>query len=783
METKDNINISIRELIEFIFRNGDLDKRFQSNSRAVKGSKIHKNIQDNMKKKLDYKSEIVLKYTHHFKDITINITGIADGSFKKNDSFVIDEIKTTKLSLENINEDIYKNHWAQAKCYAYIFANNYNLPEMNIQLTYFNIKSENIKRLKRKFSFEDLKKFFLNLLDKYIEWIQLELNWQKARDISIEKTDFPYPEYRKGQRKLAVSVYKTINKSKNLFVQAPTGIGKTISTIFPALKAMGKGLTTKIFYLTAKNITRQVAEENITEMRKNGLKLKSVTITAKDKICFMDNTNCHPKYCKYAHGHYNRVNQALKDILNNEDKMTRNIIEKYAKEYKVCPFEFSLDITLWADLIICDYNYVFDPQVYLKRFFLNDSGEYTFLVDESHNLVDRARNMFSAKLTQEEIINVKNKLLNNPKLKNILLKINDLLSQLGKKITATSNYIFIDENIKLYSLLEKFKDIAEKWLTINNEKRKGYTSLLDFYFDIRAFLQIKELYNENYKIYMKKENDKYIYKLFCFDPSSLLKDTLERCRSAIFFSATLTPLPYFQNLLGGNKQDYFLNLITPFNEENLSLFIADNISTKYHQRNISFNKIVSLIKNMISAKKGNYLIFFPSYKYMNDVAEIFKKDYPQIDTIIQTRSMNESDRQNYLTKFIENDKTESILGFAVLGGVFSEGIDLKGDNLLGTIVVGVGHPRLSLERNIIKDHFQKQNGLGYEYAYIYPGMNKVMQAAGRTIRSQKDKGVILLIAKRFTEYRYKKLFPAYWKKYKKIYSAEDFQSQLIKFWD
>ncbi|SQC01117.1 DEAD_2 [Clostridium tetanomorphum] len=564
-------------------------------------------------------------------------------------------------------------------------------------------------------------------------------------------------------------------------MQAPTGIGKTISTIFPGVKAVGEKLISKIFYLTAKTITSSVALEAFNKMEGKGLQFKVATITAKDKICFKDKPTCNGEQCEFAKGHFDRVNEVIMKILKRENLINRIVIEKYSKEYKVCPFELSLDLTLWADCVICDYNYVFDPRVYLKRFFDAGKEDYLFLIDEAHNLVDRGREMFSAELTKEEFLNGKKLTKNSSsKLYKIFNKLNSYMLDMNKKCNEDGFYMQKEEPLEIYPYLRNLVNEGEEWLK-GNEKGEGYEEILQIYFNVLAFLRISEFYDGKFVTYVEKEGKNSKLKLFCLNPANLLNMAIKRGRSGIFFSATLTPIKYFKDILGGDKDDYSMRFESPFSIKNRALMIASNISTRYKNRENSVRKIVDYIKAFIKIKKGNYLVFFPSYKYMDMVLEVFEKEYNDVKIIVQNSFMKEEEREEFLNNFYEEGE-KTLVAFSVLGGIFSEGIDLKGERLSGAIIVGVGLPQIGFERNIIMNHFNEENNCGYEYSYMYPGMNKVLQAAGRVIRSEKDIGAILLIDDRFTSKNYQKLFPREWMNNFIVRSSDDIEKILGEFW-
>lgn len=772
------IKLSVRNLVEFVLRSGDLNSTFIGNSRALEGTKAHRTVQGSYGS--EYNAEVFLRYSFSYKGFAITLEGRADGIFADGEVTVIDEIKSTLKSLKDIEEDYNPLHWAQGKCYAYMYAMENNIDNIDVNLTYYELSSGETKKFRKSFTLEELKEFFYKLIDDYIMWAELSLDVDRRRDFSIKKLDFPFGEYRKGQREMSVAVYNAIVDRKNLFVQAPTGIGKTISVLFPGIKAVGEGLVNKIFYLTAKTITREAALNAAKKMREKGLNMKTLVITAKEKICSNEEIKCNPEDCPYAKGHFNRVNQAIMEIIKNEDIITRDIIEKYAEKHMVCPFEFSLDLSLFCDLIICDYNYVFDPRVALKRFFTEIKEDYLFLVDEAHNLVDRGREMYSTELKKSSFLNLKRLFKGkDEKISKGFGKLNSFMLDL-KKLCNEGYYVQQDEISDIYPLIRGVIKYLENWL-IENKAEVFYEEVLDMYFELLGYLRIAEYYDEKFVTYAESNEKDVSIKIFCLDPSHVLSETLKWGRSAVFFSGTLTPLKYFKEILGGKEEDYAMKLPSPFDRQNLCLVIAGNISTRYKNRNNSLIDIVKYIEEATKRKRGNYFIFFPSYEYMMMVYEKFIERNGDIYVFIQKPSMNEKEREEFLQEFTDVEETK--LAFAVTGGMFSEGIDLIGNKLIGAINVGVGLPQICLERNIIKDYFQDKNGLGFEYAYMYPGMNKVLQAAGRVIRTEKDRGMVLLIDDRFLTPEYMELFPYEWKHFKRVNSKEKLKFVLNEFWN
>lgn len=757
MAMLEEYKISVRPLVEYVFRQGSIDSRFHPSSSMTDGTRAHQKIQKTYRE-CDQK-EVPLKTSVKHKSLLFHIEGRCDGIIALPEGkMMIDEIKSTSGSLEGISEDSHPVHWAQAICYAFMFAKEKQLDQITVQLTYYQIAEEEIKQFKKTFLFDELEKFLGNIIEIYYPFAKLIINHRTLSIQSIKNINFPFDSFRQGQKKLAASVYASIRDDKELYVNAPTGVGKTISTLFPSIKAMGEGMVKRIFYLTAKTITRQAAEESLSLMIKKGLVLKAVTITAKEKVCFNDQTVCQKDLCPFADGYYDKVNSAILDIYEHENLMDRMTIEKYARKHSICPFEFSLDLAYIADVIICDYNYVFDPRVYLKRIADEQKKWSILLIDEAHNLIDRARGMFSAHLVKSAFLLIKKayKGRNKP-IYECSKKINQYFIDLRKKANKRGECILDGLPDALINHLEEFIEYAEGELAAGGND----SVLLDVYFSSLAFVKISKFYNDRYVTFAELDRNDVNLKLYCIDPSELLSKMGKGYKSKIYFSATLRPIDYFKEMLGAEETAYQFAIPSPFSSSQSEIFISP-ISTRYRDRERSISPISTIIRDLVSERPGNYFIFFPSYQYMKDVYELFVKENPFMDTIIQLGQMAEDERESFLKQF-RTDREKPLIGFAVMGGIFSEGVDLKGDRLKGVVVVGTGLPQICLERNIIMDYFSSQGKNGYDYSYIYPGFNKVLQAGGRLIRSEQDTGTIVLIDDRFLEKRYLNLLPTEWK--------------------
>lgn len=861
------IRVSVRGLVEFILRHGDIDNRRLGvpDNAMQEGSRIHRMIQKRMG--AEYQAEVSLKYTHPTEKYVLIVEGRADGIIEQSGDTVIDEIKGTYRDLSKMREPV-PEHIAQAKCYAYMYGLKKQLKQIRVRLTYCNIETEDIRYFYEDYEFEELERWFQKLIADYRKWSDYTWEWRQIRQASIEALEFPFA-YREGQKDLVTYVYRTIYHGKKLFLEAPTGVGKTISTVFPSIKAMGKGMGEKLFYLTAKTITRTVAEGTFGLLRERGLQFKSVILTAKEKICFMDKPECNPESCPYAKGHFDRVNDAIYEMLTTEESFTREKIEEYARRYQVCPFEMCLDMSLFADGIIGDYNYLFDPHVYLKRFFGDGSGgNYIFLIDEAHNLLERGREMYSAPVMKEDFLEIKREIKQTvvSELEEIGRK-NQVSGQMTLEMTALSESASVgaelpseddltdEESLSLYSKgksrrhvgksilvrkgyaekMEYHLDKCNQQLLALKRECEGYRlvqdidkfvqallrlhttideyldeqeeeklpvreSLLDFFFTISHFLDIYERLDENYVKYTQLGDDgRFLLKLFCVNPRENLKECMMRGRSTILFSATFLPIQYYKKLLGGESEDYEVYAKSVFNPEKRALFIANDVTSKYTRRSEEeFYKIARYIHEIVSMRHGNYMVFCPSYAFLHTVYERYTDLFAdeEKECIIQGESMNEEEREAFLARFEGNEacdlqadiamdielEEQTLIGFCVLGGIFSEGIDLKNDSLIGAIIVGTGLPQVCNEREILKNYFDENGENGFDYSYRYPGMNKVLQAAGRVIRTAEDVGIIALLDERFHQLSYQKMFPREWEYFENV-SVDSIGKRVERFWD
>lgn len=766
-DTTIELHISVRNLVEFIFREGDIDNRADRlNVNAMQeGSRLHRKIQKNMGG--GYRAEVPLAITIEATDYRLTVEGRADGIFfaEEENLWYVDEIKGVSRNPEALDGPVYV-HQAQAMCYAYIYAEQNGLDRIGVQMTYCSLDDgmeSAPRRFRVEYDFAKLAEWFGALMERYRKWADFQVQWKRRRQESIRFLEFPFA-YREGQRQLVGDVYRSILREKTLFLQAPTGVGKTVSTIFPAVKAVGEGLADRIFYLTAKTITATVAKETFGLLRERGYTAKTIQLTAKEKLCVCEEMNCNPIDCPRALGHFDRVNDAVFDLLQKSDTFTREEILAQAQAYNVCPFELSLDVATWADNILCDYNYVFDPNVYLKRFFAEGGkGDYIFLVDEAHNLVERSREMYSAEIVKNEVLAVKRVIRGyDRELERLLEKCNRELLAMRRECETYLVYENISALVfQLLRLASRMEEFLEKPMEFPERR-----SVLELYFAVRNFLRIYDLVDEHYVIYAQAEEERFSVKLFCVDPSANLQACVDKARAAVFFSATLLPVNYYKKLLSTRTDDYAIYAESTFLASQRLILFGKDVSTKYTRRNpAEYKKIARYILALVQAKSGNYMAFFPSYRLMQEVCNCLREEIEESGTnlaiLCQTSNMREEEREEFLAAF-EEEREETLVAFCVMGGIFGEGIDLKNDRLIGAVIVGTGLPQVSNEREILKKYYDERGGQGFDYAFRYPGMNKVLQAAGRVIRTAEDRGVVLLLDERFLQPEYLPLFPREW---------------------
>ena len=771
------LTLSVHQLVDFLLRTGDIDNRVFNRSSMTEGSRLHSVYQ--AKQSSNYLAEFPLKMSFNVDEVNIVLEGRADGIIKRSETeYVIDEIKTTVEDLKVFHDDNLEWHLGQAKCYAYMFAKQTNLEFIGVKLTYIRQGKEKEQLIDSYvFNVLELEQFVVKLLNEYLAFYNIIFNKIAKRNESIESLKFPFNKFRQGQRDLAKYTYAMAKKRGRLFAEAPTGIGKTISTVFPFVKALRDDDNSKIFYLTAKTSGREAAHQAIKLLKENGLSLGDIMITAKDKICFCKGQACNPEECPYAKGYYNKIQTVLRYAILNYDDFDLQTITQLAYDNQICPFELELDLSLFMDVIICDYNYVFDPISYMKRYFDEDTSSFLVLVDEAHNLVDRSRDMYSASLSYKQFLEARKSVCHSKlhKLKLALSK----MSKMFKEYLVNpkdGNYIldeFYDYTYKtISSFITTMQDINK------NDNKEMSKELLEFYLEVNRFSKILEFYNDHFICYYEIIKDELILHVACLDASSFLHSSLRRLRGSVLFSATLSPIEYYVDMLGGKKEDAQLILPSPFPVDNLKIIIAPKVSIRYKNRDSSYQQVADYIKAFVRNKVGNYFIFLPSYEYLTNLMPYI--DMEDVDVFEQAKGMSDEEKEEFLTNFKPNPE-RTTLGFVIVGGAFGEGIDLVSDRLIGAIIVGIGMPKINFVSDQIMKYYDAREQSGYNYAYLNPGMNKVMQALGRVIRSETDRGAVLLIDERYLTNDYRDLFKSEWRKYEVAFSPKEVSDILQDF--
>ena len=794
------VELSVRELCAMAHKSGDLDAaaphRHTENMR--KGGELHRSLQ---KAEKNYRAEVFLRHTTVHHGISYTVEGRADGVIEENGEVTVEEIKTARG--RSFAMGARTDAFSQLRCYAYFVAQSQHLKKIKLRMRLLNSESGEIRDACSEATTDELYAFYCSLLDRVEPFAREEICRREERIPSVRYIGFPYPHKREGQTELAEGCFRAIRKGQRLFAQAPTGIGKTMSTLYPAVKAMGEGLCERIFYLTPKISTRREAFAAAAKLFEAGARLRTVILHAKEQMCLREGgcraggvSKCNAADCPYAKGYYDRVDGALSALLFAKHGFTRGLITEMAKQYRICPHELSLDLSEFCEIIICDYNYAFDPAVYLRRYFdplEGERGEYVFLVDEAHNLPDRAREMYSMKLSAEpfEALYARVDPLADPALEEILggfLIAMRGLSRLcsenrQKNEDGSENGYYLNRepllnfNETVCAIKGKLEQFQRKFP--QHPLTEPLTVLLT---DLRRFLLMSEHYDSRFLTYVELLCGKVSVQLFCLDPAGLLDAAMNRARAAVLFSATLAPIEYFADVLGGGRQAQMLELSSPYDPSRLCVTVASGVSTRMEERHKSYRKIATLIAATVSARAGNYIVYFPSYDYMEKVLEQFVDKYPKVPHIVQQRNMKAQERDAFLNYF-KQDEGKLRVGFCVLGGSFSEGVDLPGSRLIGSIVVGVGIPGLSNERNMLRDYYENKCERGYDYAYTYPGMNRVLQAAGRVIRDEEDRGVVVLIDDRYADEPYLHLYPKHWEGIVAASTPAALARRLQLFWD
>ena len=830
------VRISVRDLVEWVLRSGDIDNRRRGPSvedAMLIGAEVHRRLQ--AAQGADYEAEVPLRTTIPVPDddpyapgpaATLVIEGRADGIItggtEYHPDYTVDEIKGVYRDVAAM-EGPEPVHLAQAEMYAYMLSLDRGLSAVSVRMTYVQlevtmerksvrVRDDQVRRFSFNYTFEEIEARFQAIVDAYRKWVLFLVKHRRERAESVSEFPFPY-EYRPGQKTIVREVYQAVEGRKKLFVQAPTGIGKTLAMLYPSVKAVGNGLLDRIFYLTAKTVTANACEDGMRLMEERGLQFSYTKITAKEKMCPLTKMQCDPEHCPRAKGHFDRVNDALFDLIRSERGISSEKIAACAETHELCPYELSLDASLFTDVVIGDYNYAFDPRAYLRRYFADGvRKEYILLLDEAHNLVDRARDCFSAEIVKEDLLEAKKLFKDDQRLQRRLGKANRTMLAMKRALEEHLERTHVygaEEGLpeKLFDDLVSVREALSRYFDVHTEVEDGEEKR-EFFFKVCAFTDTWDAMGEGYRIYSgfsggreevfsensslgdAKPSGDFFLKLFCIHPAERLKERLDQVRSAIFFSATFLPINYYKELLSGSSEERAIYVDSPFDPDKRRLLISRDVSTKYTRRTAEeYRKIADYLVKMVSQTTGNYMAFFPSHKFLSEVLQVLvperegeenRASRPDFDLIWQKRVMKEDERQAFLRAF-EEPGVRSLLGLSVMGGVFSEGIDLVGEKLIGVAVVGTGLPQITREGELIRTFFDEREQNGFDYAYRFPGFNKVMQAAGRLIRTVDDYGVILLMDERFLYNQNRMLFPKEWRD-ARITSLNEVGSAIRDFW-
>ena len=772
------LSLSVHQLVDFLLRAGDIDDRIYNQETMKIGTEMHSNYQK--KQGNDYLSEYYLSETFERERGTIRLEGRADGIIVGGDYPIIDEIKSTVQPLLEFYAEQGKWHLGQAECYALMYAHEKGLGKIGIRLTYLSQVKDEKMPMDFVYKIEDLEEMVASYIDDYLLFQQIRFEAMDRRNLSCKDLPFPFDKFRKGQRELAKYVYGVASKGGRLFAEAPTGIGKTISTLYPSIKSFALGENEKIFYLTAKTTGRFSAYEAMGEIYKKGFVGRDSLLVAKDKICLSPGKGCNPDECPYAKGYYSKLKSVVKKALSEWNRFDSAYVISLAEKECMCPFELQLDLSLYSDVVICDYNYFYDPLVFLERYFdpLNDQKKYIVLTDEAHNLVDRGRAMYSAEVSSLGLKAAKDGL------KHIKADgVKRALSKIGKRLAELSS-----EEDGVIDFQERPSEVLKAMNSLKTANQKAQKedhpsfgqAYKDFFLEVNKLLRLlDDFYGPNSKIYLLKHGNNVKLKLDCLDASPYLKESLDRVKGAVVFSATLSPIDYYQDATIGEHDEPFLLLSSPFPKENFHLMLAPKVSVRYKDRDQTYQEVYEYLRYFVDAKSGNYFIYFPSYEYLERILPIL--DFPEAEVLVQERDMSEAERADFLSRFVPNP-SKTTIGLLILGGAFSEGVDLASDRLIGVAIVGIGLPQIGHDNNLIRDYYDKKLGNGFDYAYKDPGMNKVMQAVGRLIRSETDRGAALLIDDRYLHEEYRSLFQRVWNEYEVVTSPDDVKTSLSDFY-
>lgn len=752
------LTIAVTELARFCHRSGDIDHRFSPSPTGTQGVAGHQRVYS--RRPASYLSEYAVEYQHREPALQLMLRGRADGFDPE--LALVEEIKTCRVPPDSIPAAVAQLHLAQGRLYAAIIAAQRDFAHMDVRVTWLNIDNEQEHSRSERYSREELAAFLDSTLSRFAAWLHTLEQLRRARDASIVELQFPYGGFRRGQREIAELAYKCIDQCGELLLEAPTGIGKTAAVLFPALKALATGKHDKVIFLTSKTIGRRAAQDTLADFAAAGYRGAALSLTAKDKICFSPGRACHGDDCRYARNYYDKLPDAMQAAIEQR-VLRREDIEALARRFEVCPYELALDLLPWVDILIADLHYVYSLNATVGSAMEADDERWTVLLDEAHNLPGRARDMYSATLAKADVLQARTTVTGE--LARSLTRINNQLLALQNQSWQDAQFDSSDRlPLALIDTAQRFTQTVSEQLGPEPAWLQRNPQLMALYFDVLQFLRVAEQWGDDYRLQLTCDAHRQSLRvtLNCLDPARLLAERHRRAHAVIAFSATLSPLPWLRASLGMGEHAVCSRARSPFDRSQLRVSLATGIDTRYQRRTDTLPALAQLLRDWLRTTPGNCIVYFPSYHYLQDcLAQLHTGESPLVARTVwvQTRHQGDPEREHLLHLLAQR---EDVAAFCILGGVFGEGIDLPGNLLSSVVVVGTGMPQVNRDTRELQAWYQERYAAGFEYAFLYPGMQKVGQALGRVIRRMEDTGSALLIDPRYRQRQYRELLPPWW---------------------
>ncbi len=768
------LRIGVGKLVDFACRSGDLAAGPTPGPSANEGIRAHQALQRQLAG--EYQSEVEVKTTLLRGRQEVELCGRVDLLNTEHEPVIIAEIKTCHGDPARLPPAQTQLHWSQLKVYGFCYLRMFPAQRIRLRMIWFDALSQQSHQQSIDFELLELEAFCNAALDRYLRWLEVITELERASRQAASALDFPFGEFRSGQRSMAAAVFRCLRDGNELLCEAPTGIGKTVSALFPAVKALGHDHIDKIVYLTAKNSGRQVAWDTVSLMRDRGLQLPTLVLQAKAAACPCQNGDCElgaEEQCPRTIGFYDRLPAARLQLIES-GLMSSDAVSRVAEQHRLCPFELALQLLPWASLVICDYNYVFDPLVRLGWFADNDA-RVALVVDEAHNLVDRARQMYCAQISRRDArLGAASCKTSRPALSRKLASVSRALDR-SQTDMASNERVSDSPPAAIGRAIDRLFDALARDQANGSRPPPDQADWLRALFRYR---HIADIFGPHHRCITHREQTHLTVKLACLNAAGYLQQSYKFFHAVVAFSATLRPTNFYREALGMAAQCQSLTLPSPFAREHLGSFIYEAIDTRYQHRAHSIGPIADLVQQVYESQPGNYLVFFPSHHYLQLVSEEFARRYSDTPLICQRAQSDDAAREQFLQQFQPGERT---LGFAIMGGVFGEGIDYHGDSLIGAIVIGVGLPGLSTEQELIRQDFDDEGLNGFDFAYRFVGLGRVLQAAGRVIRRESDRGIVVLVDRRFAQQQYLSLLPDHWQP-RRCNSRQQLHDGLAQFW-